>query len=201
MRTWKYLGHVFRVKAEHLPQRGKKNPFPHHPLARQKFSRSAAGSYPLLCAAGRAELGSLLPARGGAGQEQPPCPGTTPEALRGGAGYNTDVRFGPLYRKCARDGERPPRPAGALRGALRGGGKGWDWGVPQVYALTRKTRSGKRESWKVLRRRWVANHPPVLQRSCSRAGVKLCKPCPEGQHGTLSSLQPSHILCWGCNSE
>lgn len=148
---WKYLGHVFGVEPEHLPRWGKKNPFSHHHLASEKFTRSAAA--PTLCRAPWQGLSSA------------PCLGASQQhsekELDVAGGYNIDIRFGPLYRKYAKDWKSPPSPAGALRDALCRGGKESDWGVQEVYALNRKTGSGKRESLKLLWRRWVTNHPPV----------------------------------------
>lgn len=108
----------------------------------------------------RAELCSLL----GAWRSPPARGASQPHSkkeLDVASGYNIDIMFGPLHRKCAKDGKSPPSPADALRDALRRGGKESDSGVQEASALNKNPRSGKRESLKLLWGPWATNHPPV----------------------------------------
>lgn len=136
---------MFRVMAKHLPQWGKKNPFPSHHLAREKFTQSAAAlTYVVHNGTGWAVLSPL--SKWGLSRHRPPPWGPhrrhSKRELDVASGCKKDIRFGhPLYRKCTRD-KSPPRPAGALRDALCAAGKESDSGVQQVYVL-----NGKKKVW------------------------------------------------------
>lgn len=156
--SWEHrtIWDVFRVKAEHLPQWGKKNPFSRHHLVREKF-RECSFTHALLCTMAWADLYSE---QGGPGQAQPPAQGPYQQhsekeldvTRRCNKGISTEA----LCRECVRDAKSPPSPTGALRDT-------WHGGVQQAGALNREPKSGKRESLKILQRRWVTNHPPVCR--------------------------------------